>query len=263
MDQLEYTTLRLKWELPCCYVQIYRPQAGNTISDMLIREMNEVLTRISDSEATILVLEGLPDVFCYGADFQSIQEKSDSQNSAASDPNEMFDVCYKLAFSDFLSICRLRGKVNAGGVGFACACDIVVAERNVLISLSEMLFGLIPAVIFPFIRRRICFQKANYLTITTKVIDSDDAHRFGIVDEVAEDSDILIRKLLTRMRFITKKTIRRYKVFQCNLSMIQEEHKIASLKTNLDVFSDRENINGIKRFTETGLFPWEEDLINS
>nr|WP_269820011.1 enoyl-CoA hydratase-related protein [Bacillus velezensis] len=42
------------------------------------------------------------------------------------------------------------GVANAGGIGFVAASDIVIADDTAVFSLSELLFGLFPAMVLPF-----------------------------------------------------------------------------------------------------------------
>ena len=66
-----YQTIRVRIEGPVCTLQIHRPEANNTINELMAEECLDFLKRHRDS-MRILVLEGLPEVFCFGADFQAI-----------------------------------------------------------------------------------------------------------------------------------------------------------------------------------------------
>src|SRR5262245_41467194 len=68
----EYKTLRVRYQGPICFAQLYRPEANNTINDQLIEECLDVLDRC-DVATTVVVFEGLPEVFCFGADFTGIR----------------------------------------------------------------------------------------------------------------------------------------------------------------------------------------------
>ena len=70
-----YKTIRVRFEDDVWFIQIHRPEANNAINDCLIEELSEVISLCQDS-AKIIVLEGMPDVFCFGADFKEIQKTS-------------------------------------------------------------------------------------------------------------------------------------------------------------------------------------------
>ena len=105
------------------------------------------------------------------------------------------------------------GMANGGGVGFVAASDIVLADETAQFGLSELLFGLFPACVLPFLIRRIGFQKAHYLTLMTQPISAQQAQTWGLVDACAKRSDSLLRKHLLRLSRLSKASIRRYKKY--------------------------------------------------
>jgi len=57
-----YETIRVRFDGPVCTLQLHRPTANNTISELMAEECLDFLTSRRDS-IRILVLEGLPEVF--------------------------------------------------------------------------------------------------------------------------------------------------------------------------------------------------------
>ncbi|MBD0742352.1 enoyl-CoA hydratase/isomerase [Streptomyces sp. CBMA152] len=251
------TTLRLREQGTTWYVRIHRPEADNALNETLVRELTEVLTRASRSSATVVVLEGLPEVFCFGADFGAIGEAVREGGRTAADPEPLFDLFRLLAYGDFVSVAHVRGKANAGGVGLVAASDVVIADESATFSLSELLFGLIPAVVLPFLIRRTGFQHAHYLAATTRTADAARACEWGLVDVYGPDSEALLRTHLQRLGRLSKKAVTRYKAYLRELSPVTEHAKSAALATNRLVFEDPENVRAIQRYAEEGVFPWE------
>src|SRR3546814_2371237 len=116
-----------------------------------------------------------------------------------SDPEAIYELCGHLAQERFCSITNVGGKANAGGVGFAAACDIVLADPSAEFSLSELLFALIPACVLPFLIRRIGFQKAHYMTLTTRPVPVRQALEWGLVDACDGNSEDLLDRKSTRL----------------------------------------------------------------
>lgn len=253
-----YATIRVRADEDIRFLQIHRPEAGNAIDDRLIAELTHALRACAGS-AKVVVLEGLPEVFCAGADFAEIQSRFDGGAQGGQDPEPLYDLWYTLASGPFISIAHVRGRANAGGVGFVAACDIVLAEENATFSLSELLFGLMPACVMPFLIRRMGFAKANYLTLMTQPISAKLAHEWGLVDAVEENSENLLRKQLLRLRRIGGDGIARYKRYAADLDDSLRSAKPKALQANLEVFSDPENLRKIARYVKTGKFPWEHD----
>ena len=252
-----YETIQVRFDEEICYLQMYRPEARNTINDRLIEECAQVL-KICEVSAKIVVLEGLPEVFCFGADFQGIQKDFESGHKQVQNPEPLYDVWLQLASGPYVTIAHVRGKANAGGIGFVAACDVVLCEEKAVFSLSELLFGLMPACVLPFLIRRIGFSKAHYMTLMTQPVLAKQAHKWGLVDAFEQNSEDLLRRHLLRLRRLSKTAIRHYKSYMNTLSDLLITSKPKALEANKMVFSDPDNLEKIARYVKTGKFPWEE-----
>jgi polyketide biosynthesis enoyl-CoA hydratase PksH len=249
-----YETIKVLFQEPICFLQIDRPDANNTINRELIAECSDVLSACEES-ATVVVLSGLPEVFCFGADFKAVVSNTTHEQEG---PGPLYDLWLRLATGPYVTISHVRGKANAGGVGFVAASDIVLADETAQFSLSELLFGLYPACVMPFLVRRIGFQKANYFTIMTQPISAKQACEWGLVDAVESASEVLLRRHLQRLRRLSKTAIRRYKTYMSRISGPLENLRSAAIAGNREVFSDVANLQSITRYVEQGLFPWEK-----
>lgn len=252
-----YETIRVRLDDGIAVVQIHRPDADNAINSRLIEEVGDVL-RACEAGAKVVVLEGLPEVFCSGADFGEIQARFDHDGPGhADDPGPLYDLWQRLASGPYVTVAHVRGRANAGGVGFVAACDLVLSDEKATFSLSELLFGLMPACVLPFLIRRIGFAKANMLTLTTQPISAAQALAWGLVDACEANSGNLLRKHLLRLRRLGKDGIGRYKRYACSLDALIRTARPKALEANLEVFSDADNLSKIARYVRTGTFPWE------
>lgn len=254
---MSYQTIRVRWQEPVCFLQLYRPESNNTINSRLIEECRQAL-ELCEESITVVVLEGLPEVFCFGADFQEMHRQMASGLQNEQRPEPLYELWLKLATGPYITISHVRGKANAGGVGFAAASDMVLADETAQFSLSELLFGLLPACVLPFLIRRIGYQKANYLTLMTQPVSVQQAHHWGLVDACEVQSEALLRKHLLRLRRLPKAGISRYKRYMNQLDASLQQSKSFALAANLEVFSDSRNRERIYRYVETGHFPWED-----
>ncbi len=252
----DYETVRARLEDDVCFVQIHRPEANNAINERLIEEIGAVL-RACEGAAKIVVLEGTPDVFCSGADFQEIRAGVEQSRKLEQDPEPLYDLWRQLASGRVISVAHVQGRANAGGIGFVAACDIVISDSNATYSLSELLFGLMPACVLPFLIRRVGFAKANFMTLTTQPICAAQAQQWGLVDVCEDGSEKLLRKQLLRLRRLGMDGVARYKRYANSLDDVLIRSKPQALAGNLEVFSDPGNLQKIARYVRTGQFPWE------
>jgi len=254
---VSYQTIKVRFQESICFLQIDRPDANNTINGQLVAECNAVLSECEEA-ATVVVLSGSPEVFCFGADFKGLASAAQTNYDQQDGPGPLYDLWLRLATGPYVTVAQVRGKANAGGVGFVAACDIVLADDTAQFSLSELLFGLYPACVLPFLIRRIGFQKAHYLTLMTQPIAVQQACEWGLVDAFETQSDALLRRHLLRLRRLSKTAIRRYKTYMNRVSGPLAELKAPAIAANLEVFSDASNLAAITRYVEHGLFPWEK-----
>lgn len=250
-----YSTLRVRQDKGIYYIQMYRPEANNTINNTLIDEMVEVL-EVCKTSAKVVVLQGLDDVFCFGADFKQIAGEH-SIGNVASNPDILYDLWLTLATGPFISIAQVKGKANAGGVGFVASCDIVLCEERSEFSLSELLFGLMPACVLPFLIRRIGNVNANYMTLMTQPISAKKAFDWGLVNAYDTNIDTLLRKHLLRLMRLDKDAVSRYKHYMNSLHGDINMDKSLALEANHQVFNDEKNLRKITTYIESGKFPWE------
>jgi polyketide biosynthesis enoyl-CoA hydratase PksH len=249
-----YQTVRVQLAADVCTVQIHRPQANNTICARLVEELADVLDRC-EQDIKVLVLEGSPEVFCTGADFSEIEQSQ--RRAPVQDPGPLYDLWLRLASGPYVSIAHVRGKANAGGVGFVAACDVALADERATFSLSELLFGLMPACVLPFLIRRTGTSKAHYMTLMTQPVSARQACEWGLLDACEDRSDQLLRRHLLRLQRLSKPAIARYKRYIGELDDSLAAHRAKALRANLEVFTDERNLRNITNYVRTGRFPWE------
>ncbi len=247
-----FRCLAVETEGTVCRIRIDQPQLGNTITAALVAEFGDVL-RWCRSHATVVVVEGLPEVFCAGLDFRALADDAEPAIDAAA----MYAVWLELAQGPFVSVAHVRGQVNAGGVGFVAACDLVLADHSARFSLSELLFGLMPACVLPFLSARVGRSRANYMTLSTQPITAERAAEWGLVDALDQDGENLLRLHLLRLRRLGKVGVTRYKRYDAEIHDRLSGASAAAVAANESVFQDPRNLAGVRRYVETGRFPWE------
>jgi polyketide biosynthesis enoyl-CoA hydratase PksH len=258
MVELSGQTIAVRWDGSFCYIQLNRPETGNAITGQMLQEIDKVLDHCRET-ATVVILQAAGEAFSIGADFQAlVADDVATRDLAEVKPELLYDVLFKLATGPFVSLADVRGKVNAGGVGLVAASDIVLAQDESQFSLSEMLFGLMPACVLPFLIRRTGVQAANYLTLMTHPIKASRAYELGLVDATAPEGGDLLRRHLLRLRRLSKIAIKRYKNYMSEMSPMDSLVRRQAIAANRLVSSDPENMGAISEYVRTGRFPWEK-----
>ena len=252
----QYQTLSASFDQGVCRVRIERPEANNAINSQLVADMGAVLAVCEGAQAaaavTILVLEGSPTVFCSGGDFDAMTAAGEVADAAP-----LYQLWLRMASGPFVTVSLVRGRVNAGGVGFVAASDIVLADHSAAFSLSELLFGVYPACVLPFLARRTGLQQAHYMTLMTRAFSAQEALAAGLVDALADDVELLLRQHLLRLRRLGRASIGSYKAYRAAMADELERLQPAAVEANRRMLMDPQVQRDIRRYVDESKFPWE------
>lgn len=233
-------------------VRLARPEAANAIDAGMVAALQEAVRLGEERGVTVLVVEGQPEVFCTGGDLAATAAGTERY-----DPEPLYALWQRLAEGPFVSVALVRGRANAGGVGLAAACDIVLCDRGASFSLSEMLFGLFPACVLPFLARRVGRQKAHYLTLNCQPIGVTEALACGLADAAGDDAEALLRSHLVRLRRLGREAIGGYKRYRAELDDCIAAAKPPALAANREMFANPRVQANIRRYVTESKFPWE------
>ncbi|TMQ49322.1 MAG: hypothetical protein E6K72_12380, partial [Candidatus Eisenbacteria bacterium] len=87
-------------------------------------------------------------------------------------------------------VARVHGNVLGGGVGLVCACDVVVASDDARFGLTEVRLGILPAIISPYVIRRLGDARARELMLTGERFDAAVAERVRLVHHVVPGAEL-------------------------------------------------------------------------
>jgi methylglutaconyl-CoA hydratase len=163
-----------------------RPEVFNAFNEQLIVELGEACAVLNvDSSVRVVVLAGRGRHFSAGADLHWMQRASAHGEAENLDDARRFARMLR-ALSELSkpTIARVQGAALGGGTGLAAACDMAVASTDAVFSTSEVKFGIIPAVISPYVLRAIGPRHARRYFQTAERISAEKALAIGLVSEV-------------------------------------------------------------------------------
>ncbi|MBW3670435.1 MAG: enoyl-CoA hydratase/isomerase family protein [Acidobacteria bacterium] len=172
-----------------------RPEVHNAFNDELIDEaigLFEEIEKRDDLRAIVLRSGGRN--FCAGADLNWMSRMVGyTREENIRDSSQLAKMFALMNESPVPIIGRIQGAAIGGGVGLVSVCDIAIAERRSKFGLSEVKLGILPAVISPYVIRKIGESHARALFLTGERFDADRALRIGLIHRVAEDVEELDR----------------------------------------------------------------------
>ena len=167
-------------------VTMSRPALFNAFDEAMIAELDAAFAQLAaDSHVRAVVLAGAGKHFSAGADLQWMQRASRASREVNLDDARRFAAM--LARIDAMpkpTIARIQGAALGGGVGLACACDIAIAAEDAGFAVSEARFGILPAVIGPYLVNAVGKRHARRLALTATRITAADALAIGLVHRV-------------------------------------------------------------------------------
>ena len=181
-----FETLDIERTGPVATLWMNRPQVFNAFNETLIAELDAACQQLdADPSVRVVVLGGRGKHFSAGADLNWMRraaEGSEADNLA--DARRFAGMLRRLARMSKPTIARIQGAALGGGTGLAAACDMAVASSDAVFSTSEVKFGIIPAVISPYVLRAIGPRHALRYFQSAEKISSERALMIGLVSEV-------------------------------------------------------------------------------
>lgn len=241
-------------------VTLHRPKQRNSINTQLIQDLHNLLDLAeNDPMCHCIVLQGENGFFCTGMDFNEASQKNSTTNENPPFSAKYMELLNRFTTTPKIIISLVEGQVLAGGVGIVAASDLVIGGQQAQFGLSEALWGLLPACVTPFLIRRIGFQKAFFMTLTTETINASEAHRIGLIDKLAEQPHESLRQITLRLKRIHEETIHDLKAYFRKMWIITAEMEAEAISELERLMMKPQVRVNIKNFIEKQQFPWEKD----
>jgi methylglutaconyl-CoA hydratase len=173
-------------------VTMARPAVFNAFDEAMIAELDAVFAELSaDPAVRVIVLAGEGKHFSAGADLQWMQRASAaSQEWNLEDARRFAAMLSRIETCPKPTVARVQGAALGGGVGLACVCDIAIAADNASFAVSEAKFGILPAVIGPYVTNAVGKRQARRLALTTTRIAAAEALSIGLVQQLVALDDL-------------------------------------------------------------------------
>lgn len=162
-----------------------RPAVLNAFDANLIQELTAALHKAEQDESVrLVVITGTGRCFSAGADLNWMQRQVDASHAANErDALALARLMRTLNYLSKPTIARINGAAFGGGLGLLAACDITIAIDTARFGLTETRLGLVPAVISPYVYRRIGEGNARRYFLTGERFDARQALAIGLIQQ--------------------------------------------------------------------------------
>ena len=182
-----------------------RPEKFNAMNVEMIQELIHLLEWTAERSAgrqdalhdengtpylRTLVLRGEGKHFCAGADINMMRDAGANTPEENRADSERLDRLFNgLWAHPCFTVGAVQGVALGGGAGLVSCCDYVVATQDVRIALSEGKLGILPAVIGPYVYRRLGSATFRRLAMQASRVRGEEALRVGFVEALVDDQN--------------------------------------------------------------------------
>jgi methylglutaconyl-CoA hydratase len=169
-----------------------RPDKRNAFDASLVAQLHQAIDSVAKDQAVrIVVLTGAGGHFCAGADLEHMRRQGTM--SEAENYQDALNLALCLQALDALPmpvIARVNGSAYGGAIGLIACADIAVGIAPAKFALTEARLGIAPATISPYVIAAIGARQARYWFLSAATLDTQAAHRIGLLHHVAEESQL-------------------------------------------------------------------------
>ena len=169
-----------------------RAEIHNAFNDDLISDLSSALEALgADEHVRAVILTGNGASFCAGADLNWMRRMAvASREENRDDALRLAALLRRLNYFPKPTIARVNGTALGGGVGLISCCDIVITSESAKFGLTEARLGLVPAVIAPYVYRKIGESAARHYFVSAGTFNAATARRIGLVHSCVPLGDL-------------------------------------------------------------------------
>ncbi len=267
VEEIEYQGSNIRVEsLPLGVKRLVlsRPKVRNAFDEATMAEIKQQLARLAgrlEPEAMrLLVVTGEGKVFSAGADIGYMKRLSErGEEESLEDARSLAELFHHLADFPTPVLGAVRGAAIGGAFGLTVCMDHVLAEEDAVFATSEVRLGIVPAVISPYIVRKLGLANAASLMLSGRRIRAREAMRLGLVQQVVtpENFDDALQEIILDFLFAGPHAARRTKTLLKKASPLPPPELVEFTAGQITkARCSEEGQAGLKAFFEKTPPPW-------
>ncbi|RMH11857.1 MAG: enoyl-CoA hydratase/isomerase family protein [Planctomycetota bacterium] len=172
---------------------LHRPEQRNALSLALVEALHarvDELERLED--VTVLTITGAGRAFSAGMDLKEVL--IGASRDAWPGPRlleSLARLTVRVRALPMVVVAQVNGAAIGGGCGLMCVADIAITHADAKIGYPEVDLGLCPAVVSPWVVRKIGAGAARRVLLSGGVMSGSEAYAVGLVDHLVSTRDEL------------------------------------------------------------------------
>lgn len=265
MTDNTYETISVSIEGAVRVITLNRPERRNAMTSVMQAELISAMEAAAESgDCGVLILTGAGEAFCAGLDLEQLKSlvgKSPAEHRAdAERVARLFRTLYELPVP---TIAAVNGAAIAGGTGLATICDFTLAVPEAKFGYTEVRIGFVPAVVSAFLMLQIGDKRARALLLTGRLFTAEEAHGWGLVNEMVAGEDLLNRSRELAKALLTNSLQSMVKTKR----LLAEQNRVwldqaieAAMRTNAEARETRDFGEGVSAFLEKRKPVWSKRI---
>ena len=194
MTTHDYNTVRYAEDQGIATITLNRPDKRNAITYELMQDLVAALNKAGSSSAQVVIITGAGKAFCAGMDLENLQQLTGRTHEQNVKDSETMAALFRTLY-DFPkpTIAAVNGPAIAGGTGLATLCDFTLAVPEAKFGYTEVRIGFVPAIVSSFLIANVGEKRARDLLLTGRIFSAEEAHHFGLVNEIVAPDQLLHR----------------------------------------------------------------------
>jgi methylglutaconyl-CoA hydratase len=186
------------------HVILDRPEVHNAFNEEVIHKLTAKFKEIGAQQAVrAIVLRGTGKSFSSGADLNWTKRVARfTAEENLRDAQAAIEMFLSVVRCPKPVIARIHGAALGGGSGLVAACDIGVAVESAQFGFTEVKWGIVPALISPFVVARIGAANAREYFLTGEKFGAETAQRIGLVQHIVPDESAMDAMIESKIREI-------------------------------------------------------------
>jgi enoyl-CoA hydratase/carnithine racemase len=165
-------------------VSMNRPEQRNATSIAMLDRLDAALDEVlAAGTVDAMVFAGAGRSFCAGLDLDEVRSDADTIRQLLV---RLGEVMRRIRRLEPVTVAAVQGAAIGGGFGFMCACDFAVTHAEAKIGYPPPATGLSPALMAPWLIRKLGPSGARAMMLAGGTIGGDEAFRRGLATHLVE-----------------------------------------------------------------------------
>lgn len=177
---------------PIATLTLNRPEQRNALSVELLAALHartdELAAACRSAPITCCIITGAGKAFCAGMDLKLVLG---NPAAALQLLIELGLLTLKIRALPCITLAVANGAAIGGGCGLVTVCDLALTHHQSKMGFPEVDLGVCPAVVAPWLCKKIGFGKARQVLLSGGLLSGSEAAKLGIVTESYETPELL------------------------------------------------------------------------